>query len=428
MRKVLLFIFFIVLLIALVYKSPFSAMYNYNKAKTLYKSGQYEQSLPYFEKSLFAAPKNVLTRFYYVLALSKSKPAYTVQKKLYEMANSKITDEAQKTAKAQAVALRYKLLEGINGNFIFNAAMGNDIVRWDIKSFPLKVYFENPDTVPEYYVDTIKQAQQQWQKRTNFVKFQQTDNPAEANIVIKFKDVPKDVCKGKTCTYTVAYTEPDISNGKILKKMTLTFYKTNPYNKGFTRTEIFDTALHETGHTLGIMGHSENPDDAMFALNENTAFGGYFPDFGNKPSMNDLRTLALLYRIKPTISNTKDLQSENFYYAPLILGNNDVRLQKKLKEYEKYIQQYPNLASGYINIAGVYTYLGDYKSAQGALNKAEPLAANNDEKYIIKYNTAVICFNQQDYAGALEFANKAKAVKDDKNIRDFIADIEKLKK
>ena len=66
-------------------KSPFSASYYYNKAKALYSAGQYEQSLPLFEKSLFSDPKNILTRFYYVLALSESEPTYSVQKKLMKL-------------------------------------------------------------------------------------------------------------------------------------------------------------------------------------------------------------------------------------------------------------------------------------------------------------------------------------------------------
>ncbi len=427
MRKILLAIFLIVLVVALFYKSPLSAMYNYNKAKDFYSKGQYEQSLPYFEKSLFASPNGILARFYYVLALAKSKPTYSVQKKLYEMAQSKNQDEAQKYAKVQALELRYKLLEGINGNFIYNAAMGDDIVRWDINSFPLKVYFEKPNTVPPIYIKSINDALNLWTTRTNFVKFRQVANEKDANIVIKFKDIPSDLCKKNVCTYTVAYTEPNIDNNKILKQMTLTFYKTNPYKKDFSEYEIFNTALHELGHTLGIMGHSDNPDDAMYALKDDTNFI-YYKNSYNSLSMRDLRTLALLYRIKPTISNTKDLQSENFYYAPLILGSDDVRLQRKIDEYKNYINSYPHLAAGYINLAGVYSDIGNSDEAIKMLNMAQPLANSNDEKYIIEYNTAVIYYNKQDYDKALAAANRAKTVKNDKNVADLIEDIKKLQK
>ncbi len=80
MRKFLLGILLILLVILLLYKSPFSGMYYYNAAKKMYEAGQYEQSIPVFEKSLFSDPKNLLARFNYVLALSKSKPTLSVQK------------------------------------------------------------------------------------------------------------------------------------------------------------------------------------------------------------------------------------------------------------------------------------------------------------------------------------------------------------
>ena len=83
----------------MVYRSPLSASYYYNKARKMYNAGQYEQSIPVFEKSLFSDSKNILTRFYYVLALAKSEPTYSIQKKLYEIGNSNIDDEAKKYAR-----------------------------------------------------------------------------------------------------------------------------------------------------------------------------------------------------------------------------------------------------------------------------------------------------------------------------------------
>ncbi len=423
MRKILLGIFFIVLLVALFYKSPFSALVNYNIAKSMYDGGKYEQSLPYFEKSLFADNKGIQARYYYVMALSKSKPTYSVQKKLYEMAINLPQDEASKVAKVQTSALRYKLLDGVDNNYIYNAAMGNDILRWDIKSFPLKVYIEHSSDVPEYYYPAIKTALEAWSERTNFVKFDLVEKSDGANILIKFKDIPSDICSGGVCRYSVAYTEPSVGKDNVLQNMSLAFYKTNPLNKPFTNLEIYNTAVHEIGHTLGIMGHSENPKDIMFAAKDGeiTVYSAL-----HSLSMRDLRTLALLYRLKPTISNVKDLSSENFYYAPLIIGGDEVRLQKKLTEYKKYIQQYPNIASGYINLATVYADLGDFDSTLKLLNQAEKLVNNDDEKYLINYNKAVLYFNTQEYKLATEYANRAKSIKSNQGIDELISEIENL--
>lgn len=426
MRKILLGIFLVVLVVALFYKSPFSAMYNFNKAKEFYQNRQYEQSLPYFERALFATPNDSLMRYSYVIALSKAKPTYSVQKKLYTIANSEPKDEATKTAKTSVAILKRRLLAEFRNNYISHAVDGNEVLHWDIKSFPLKVYMENPDEVPQYYIDNINKALSIWTRRTNFIKFTQVNDKQSADIVISFMDIPKDICSSNVCNYTIAYTEPKVNNQKILKKMNLTFYKTDPLNKKFTSSEILNTALHELGHTLGIMGHSDNPRDLMYATKNNG--DRYFnslppPDL----TVNDLRTLVLLYRIKPTISNNANLHSETFYYAPIIIGSEDERLQKKITEFERYVQKYPTIASGYINLASTYAETGDLNAGLKTLDKGERYVKNNDERYLIEYNKAVIYLNMQKLDEAINCAHRAQSIKNDDSIQELITEIENLK-
>lgn len=427
MRKFLLSVLLILLIVMMLYKSPVAGMYYYNKARDLYNAKQYEQSLPLFEKSLGADNKNLLTRFYYVLALSKSEPTYDVQKKLYMMGNSTLEDEAKKYARYQAVALRHKLLEGVEDNYIYNATSGNEIIRWDINSFPLKVYFENVSSVPEYYKENIDKAFNQWTVRTNFVKFKEVSNPDEANIIIKFKDIPDDVCSGGVCKYTIAYTDPVIGTDNLLKKMNLTFYKTNPLKNKFSSLEVYNTALHEIGHTLGIMGHSDSKSDLMYSSNENNMnmYALYRSDF-QYLSLRDLRTLALLYRLEPTISDVKNSNKAHLYYSPLILGSNDARVMQKIKELKKYIAEYPNLASGYINLAAVYADNGNFEDALQTLNSASMFVKNTDEEYFVAYNRAVVYYNMQSYDMAMKFAQQANSIKPNQNVSGLIADINRL--
>ena len=414
-RKILLIILFILIVIALMFKSPLAATYNYNTAKGLYDKGQYEKSLSHFERAYFASPKNSINRYAYAMALSKSRPTYSVQKKLYELSRYKPEDEAVRMAKSKASQMRYTLLSGIGNNYIYNASSGTDIIRWSTQSFPLKVYIEQSD-VPQYYTSNIRSALRQWTDRTTFVKFSETKNESDAQIVIRFKNIDTTECSGNTCKYVVAYTEPIIGTGNTLKKMTLTFYKTDPKNKNFTSHEIYKTALHEIGHTLGIMGHSDSSEDIMYPSRNNMRL-----------SERDLKTLVLLYRTKPTISDKQNISGEKLYYAPLVIGSSDVIASKKIDELTKYVKKYPNFAAGYINLGGAYADTGDFEKALQNMTTAEKYANSNDERYLIDYNRAIIYYNMQNPQSAMQYAKRAQSYKNDPAVNELIEEIKNQK-
>ncbi len=429
LKKFLLFFFFIFSGILLWQKTSISSQYYYNKAINLYNSERYVQSLPLFKKALSNSAKNTKYRIDYVKALSKSGKSYSVQKELYDIANSGTEDAAKDLAKSEATDLRRRLLVGVEDNYIFNAISGKEIVRWDMAKFPVKVYYQLPPDIPPYYKINIEKAFSDWSTRAGYLKFEKTDNKKNANIFITFKDYNKNDCQGRNCLFTAAYTEPVINSDSTLEKMNLTFYKTGPSKSSFSQREIYNTALHEIGHTLGIMGHSDNSSDIMYANSQrvNDLYSAYRTDL-QKISMRDLKTLALLYRMAPTISNTKHLKNENFYYAPLILGSDEEVLQKKLVEMEKYIKNYPNFAAGYINISTVYEDLGEFDKAIQALDTAQNLAQTQDERYLIEYNRAVFYYNKHDFISALAYATKAKGIKQTPEIDTLINEIKTLHK
>ncbi len=404
--------------------SGMSSDYYTNKAKKIYDAGNYQESIPIYEKALAANPENANARYYYVNALSKSKPNYTVQKKLFEIANSDINDRATVFARSQITLLKKKLLEGVEGNYIFNAISGNNIIHWNLKTFPLKIYYENAESLPSYYKDNINKALNQWTSRTNFVKFTQTNKKQEANIIINFQNYSGN-CTQAGCHYTLAQTTPEIS-GDTLKKMTLTFLKTSPRGEYFSPLEVYNSALHEIGHTLGIMGHSDDSYDVMYSNNDKTkdVFASYRSD-SQYLTIRDIRTLALLYRLEPSVTDVKDF-NENYYYPPLILGNETDILNKKLKEWENYIIKYPNIASGYINLASVYSDMGEYDKALENLDKAQRIDSSADTAFTTEYNKAVIYYNSKNFKYALVHATQAKAIKNDPAVEELIREINKL--
>ena len=400
--------------------------YYFKKGKVLYNSGHYDSSVKFFERSLKVNPENAASRYFLTLALSKGTPTYSHQEALYKMANSKNHDMAQNYAKAQLIGLKERLTEGIEDNYIYSAILNKDILRWNIESFPIKVYFEK---TTNSYRDNIKKAFEQWGKASGFLQFKEVYNQEESDIEVKFIPYNGPRCQSATCNYVIATTTSTTDKYHRLKQMVITFYKTNPFGESFSDAEIYNTALHEIGHALGISGHSDNPNDVMYASHHKVSavFEPYSKDIFYL-SRRDLNTLALLYRLAPSITNSKGWFYENLYYPPLILGNDEEILKKKLEEYQQYINKYPNYCGGYINIATVYSSMGNNKKAQNALDKAFEFATNDNEKYLIHYNRAVMYFNNQDFNAALNCAKDAQAIKNDETTNALIQDIEQMLK
>ena len=425
LHRSLNFLLIIVLLIALVLKSPIGVNFLYDKGKSYYDKGNYEQAIETFEKALILKPDKPLLRYYYVSALTKMKLTYDVQKKLMSVAESKIEDEAKKYAQSRVSLLRQQFLKDFNPNYINHAVSVNSVIRWDISSFPLKVYIKNAQDAPGYFIENIKKSLSVWEQRSQFLKFEIVQDEKDANILFDFEEVPETNCSGDKCTYLTANTVPEISNTGMLKRMKITMYKKKPRsNEYYKDMEIYNTSLHELGHALGIMGHSENSEDLMYATNENIKNDyAYMRSEWQYLTMQDLRTLILLYRIHPTVSNVNREPSQNQFYGPFVLGTTDEILLKKLDECLKYVEKYPEIANGYINLAAVYADSGDFENGLKTLEKAERMNLGTNERYIIEYNRAIIYFNKKELQTALQHARRAQSIRDDKAINDLINEI-----
>lgn len=427
LRKFLLLILTALLLFLIWDRTSISYPYYYSKAKKAYNASQYSVAIKYFDRALSVKPNDSASRLYYAYSLAKSEHNYYVQKALYDISQSEINDPATQFATQEIVSVKKEIMKGLEDNYIFNALSGQDIVHWDINSFPLKVFITNQNIVPEYYIDNIKKAMIQWTNRTSFVKFEITNDKKNAQIYIEFKNFNKSCPENEFCHYTVAHTTPVITSSNLLKRMNLTFSITNPNGENYSDLEIFNTALHELGHTLGIMGHSDNSSDVMYASNDKASdIYAIYRSEQQYLTIRDLNTVVLLYRLAPTITNVRGYSKTNLYYPEIILGDSNVILEKKLLELQKYIKNYPNLSSGYINISSVYANLGEIDMAFLSLKQAEQFANSEDEKYLIAYNRAILYFNSKNYAEALNYANEAKNIKRSSEIDQLIDDINRF--
>ncbi|MBR1680406.1 tetratricopeptide repeat protein, partial [bacterium] len=150
--------------------------------------------------------------------------------------------------------------------------------------------------------------------------------------------------------------------------------KPNSDNK-VSNSEVYKVALHEIGHAIGIIGHSPNSSDVMYASSSVSNF-----------SARDIATIKLMYSGDNTL-----IKSETKNFA-----------QTKLTEAEEYAKKSPNKAISWVNLGKVYYDLDKKEQALSAYKRALSIEPNNPLIYqsmaecyysSLKYNTAIKYYN-----------------------------------
>lgn len=414
MKKVLN-IFLILVFAALIYIIfKFLPDFYSGLGNNAYQNKDYTSAYQDLKMALIFNPKNRDARYYYVKTLLNLKPTLDVQRELFKISQVNQSDSADLIADRQIAIWKNQILMSTGENYIEKAPMEGQILRWDVSKFPLGVYFKNNSTnAPQYFIPTIKRAFLQWQgASSNLVSFNFTDDEKKANIVVSINpstDMKK--CGEQDCKYTVAYTTPDI-DGNFLKKMDIFFYDSNNLGQPFSQKEIFNTAIHEIGHSLGIMGHSSNPNNIMFMEtnpNNHSYFENMRSDF-QSISQCDLNTLSLLYKLVPDITNTplNEFNTDHQFYPHIILGSDEQITSQKVLEAQNYIRSAPDLPNGYIDLAAAYEELKQYNQSLDALNQALQHSTSDAEKFMVYYNFAVIYMSLKDWQNCLQYADLAK--------------------
>lgn len=420
-RKLTVIICAIAILFAIAVKS--APVFYFNTGKTALKKQDYVKAHKNLKKAYNFNKNNKDYRYYYVQTLLNLSPTLTVQKELFEIASSSNNDSAQNLAENKVSEWRNNVMRTIGDNYIEQAPMDKGIMRWDSEKFPLNIaiYDNSGIDIPPYYKEEIQKAFAQWQSSTQFIQFKNVDK--NADITVSIQPLPSDVCSENTCRYVVGYTVPDIK-GKTLHKITIVLYAKDPYGNFFSDKELYNTILHEIGHALGIMGHSYSSEDLMYmAAQGNENFYSPYRSSFQYLSSKDINTIKLLYKLIPDITNSEKFNAKGLIYPPIILGTSSQISQRKLTEAQYYVKNAPDLANGYIDMGIAYTELNKSKEAVKAFNKALELSKNNDEKYLVLYNLAVLKLKLRQYESSIKYALKAKEISDNEEIRDLISNI-----
>lgn len=163
-------------------------------------------------------------------------------------------------------------------------------------------------------------------------------------------------------------------HGRLLDFVDIKFVTIKPNQDPLTANEIYAVALHECGHSLGILGHSNDKNDIMYPVARDNSTGTV------SLTPRDISTIKLLYRLDADISNFDPgkIPKEISYKNKVILGGADSLLDKKLQEALDYVKTAPNHPISWTSLGLAYYNLKKYNEA--VLNYKKALEI--DPKYI----------------------------------------------
>ena len=201
--------------------------------------------------------------------------------------------------------------------------------------------------VPEgEYYDPVMQAFVTYNAYFNgLLSFSATSDPAKSDIKIVLTDNLKDFNDGDV----IGLGGPkrfDL-NGNILYSELKLLNKNFHNGKSASKIQVYNTALHEIGHCIGIQGHSQNQNDVMYK-------GGHSDNNIQVFSPRDIETIKLMY------SGRNDLITNALKYAK----------QEKLIENYNYALEEGHGADAYLKLADSYLAAKKYSEAIEAYNRA----------------------------------------------------------
>ncbi len=182
-----------------------------------------------------------------------------------------------------------------------NPAAGNYVPSVDTplgpcawKRFPIKVFL--PPAPVSYTKDMetdIREGFDTWTKLSqNRIAFQFVSSASGADIVIGWassrKDLHNPTESGEASVNysTTGSGKRTLKNPGDITSAKITFVYVDLDNKPWSAGGMRAPALHEIGHALGLMGHSQNAGDIMYFQKNSVT----------EPSDRDVNTLFLLYK------------------------------------------------------------------------------------------------------------------------------------
>jgi tetratricopeptide (TPR) repeat protein len=166
------------------------------------------------------------------------------------------------------------------------------LTRWLSSSMPLKVYIDKSGSSykPDYEL-ILQKCFADWSEASNgAVKFDFVEANGDVQITCAWSDDPAKEMSASEAGHTAFLKGP---HG--LSRCDMIYLTRDPSSKNpFTEEERRRVYLHEIGHSLGITGHSQNPDDIMYS-------GVHMGKTARGLSERDKNTLLALYAVSDEV-------------------------------------------------------------------------------------------------------------------------------
>lgn len=303
-----------------------------------------------------------------------TKPEYSFeqlspedQTKMLE-ANRKLASGGVIPEKDERRAEKKQIADGSNNYLVYAVDSSGNLVRWNKST--IKVYVSNNPYRDAMY-DALSEYNKVFDGFINFVLAPANNADIIIEVVDKFdsNDISHE-------NYMAGNTNNVFSDKNELSSSRIRLLSVKPNTKRkVSNYEIYTVLMHELGHALGIIGHSPNEKDIMYAFSTNSK---------GVLTHRDINTIKIMYS-----NNDEIIQRETAGYA-----------SKKIKEAQKYVKATPQKALSWVILGKTYYDNGRKNEALDAYKKALTLEPKNPDIY---QSMAECYYNSEKYDTAIKY-------------------------
>ena len=269
-------------------------------------------------------------------------------------------------------------------NFLTNAVdTKGQIVKWGKRE--LKIYIEEG----QHKAAVLKGVNEFKNTFGDIFTLIETNDKNLSDIEVTFEARPT----VNADSLELGQTVPQYDTNGIIQKSYMKLYTIHPITKqSITDSEMYSPFLHEMGHAVGVVGHSQKQDDLVYASSTRNSY-----------SQNDIATIKAIYSTDK-ISDEDKKQIAN----------------DKITEAENYAQKYPKEAIAWINLAQAYYAQNKYEKAANAYNEAMKISPTDANIYI---GLASCYYSSKKYGQAIETLQYAQTLKLDEYQKNRIIEL-----